>query len=183
MFEFKAYIWDNQVYIGERAYKTNEILNECLNEIGPAQELLRWLRDLNKLLSLVQILDDDYEKEKNYDEHVQYAQRLFYNIGNTLKHLPPYNQLSMRTKLDEPLLFDCLNANYDRWETGAGDMKSDLDFANAFGFMQRSKSGKYSFYAQRFQPAPDDVMNCEDNPFIFEDLNKAVKEIFDILFS
>lgn len=77
-------------------------------------------------------------------------------------------------------MFDCLNANYDRWETGSGDMKSDLDFANEFGFMQRSKSGKYSFYVQRFQPAPDDVMNCEDNPFIFEDLNKAVKEIFDL---
>ena len=180
MFEFKAYIWDNQVYIGDRAYKTNEILNECLNEIDPEQELLQWLRDLHKLLSLLQILDDDYEKEKNYDEHVQYAQQLFYNIGNTLKRLPPYNQLSIRTKLDEPLLFDCLNANYNRWETGAGDIKSDLDFANEFGFMQRSKSGKYSFYVQRFQPAPDDVMNCEDNPFIFEDLNKAVKEIFDL---
>lgn len=75
---------------------------------------------------------------------------------------------------------DCLNVNYDRWETGAGDMKSDLDFANELGFMQRSKSGKYSFYVQRFQPAPDDVMNCEDNPFIFEDLNQAVKEIFDL---
>ena len=180
MFEFKAYIWDNQVYIGDRAYKTNEILNECLNEIGPAQELLQWLRDLNKLLSLVQILDDDYEKEKNYDEHVQYAQRLFYNIGNTLKHLPPYKHLSVASKLDEPLLFDCLNANYHNWYIGEESPEHDLDFANEFGFIEKNRVGNFNFYVQRFQPWFKDVMDCVEDPFIFESLNKALKEVFDL---
>ena len=180
MFEFKAYIWDNQVYIGDRAYKTNEILNECLNEIDPPGEMLRWLRDLKKLVSLVQILDDDYEREKNYNEHVQYAQRLFHNIGNTLKRLPPYNQLPIRSKLDETLLFDCLNANYHNWYTGEESPEYDLDFANEFGFMEKTKSGKFNFYVQLFQPWFKDVMDCVENPFIFESLNKAVKEVFDL---
>lgn len=117
MFEFKAYIWDTQVYIGSRAYKTNEILTECLNKIDPADELLMWLRDLEKLLPLVQIIDDDYEREKNYNKHVQRAQRLFHRIGDTLKRLPPYNHLPIQNMLDESLLFDCLNKNYDHWPT------------------------------------------------------------------
>lgn len=178
MFEFKAYIWDTQVYIGSRAYKTNEILTECLNKIDPADELLMWLRDLEKLLPLVQIIDDDYEREKNYNKHVQRAQRLFHRIGDTLKRLPPYNHLPIQNMLAESLLFDCLNKNYDHWETGDPDY--NLDYANEFGFVLQDHAGRYKFYVQRFQPFPKDVMDCVEDPFIFESLNKAVKEVFDL---
>ena len=167
MFEFKAYIWDTQVYIGSRAYKTNEILTECLNKIDPADELLMWLRDLEKLLPLVQNIDDDYEREKNYNKHVQRAQRLFHRIGDTLKRLPPYNHLPIQNMLDESLLFDCLNKNYDHWETGDPDY--NLDYANEFGFVLQDHAGRYKFYVQRFQPFPKDVNEAPDTcatPFL-----------------
>jgi len=179
MLEFKAYIWDGHVYIDGHAYKCNEILTSCMNELEPKEELLHWLRDLKKLSSLLQIVDDDYEKEKNYNAHAQYAQQLFYNIGHSLKRLPPYKHHPQRNTLDEPLLFDCLNKNYDNWNTGSDDIKSDPDYANAFGFVTKDKSGRYDFYVQRFQPFPKDVMDCVDDPFIFEQLNNAVKALFD----
>ena len=176
MFEFKAYIWDNQVYIGDRAYKTNEILTECLNVSESEKSLVKHLRDLEKLLPKVQILDDDYDKEVNYDEYAQRAQRLFFYIGSILQHLPPYQFLPLRNKLDQPLLFDCLNENYLHWETG--DYEYDSDSSNEFGFVEKNDGGYYHLYVQSFHPDPLHIKDCVEDDTIFFSLNQAVEELF-----
>jgi len=148
MFGFKAYIWDNLVYIGDHAYKTNEILTECLNISTPEKTLSKYLRDLEKLMPRLQIFDDDYDVETNYDRNAQHAQQLFFKIGNILQSLPPYKNLPLRNTLDQPLLFDCLNNNYHRWKTG--DYEYDVDCSNEFGFVEKSNSGYYRMYVQSF---------------------------------
>ena len=82
MFGFKAYIWDNLVYIGDHAYKTNEILTEYLNISTPETALSKYLRDLEKLMPRLQIFDDDYDVETNYDKNAQHAQQMFFKIGS-----------------------------------------------------------------------------------------------------
>lgn len=176
MFEFKAYIWGSQVYIGDRAYKTNEILTECLNACESKDAMLSHLHDLEKLLPKVQILDDAYDRETNYDSYVQRAQQVFFYIGNILQHLPPYKDLPLRNKLDHPLLFDCLNANYCHWETG--DYDDDADCSNAYGFVEKNDSGYYHMYVQSFHPDPLDIRNCAEDDSIFFALNREVEKLF-----
>ena len=89
VFEFKAYIWDNHVYIGDGAYLTNEVLTECLNLPVSTDALLKCLHDLDKLLPKVQILDDDFDRAENYDKYVQRTQKLFFYIGNLHLKIPP----------------------------------------------------------------------------------------------
>ena len=176
MFSFKAYVWDELVYIGDRAYKTNEILTACLNSVEPEEDMVTCLRELEKLLPKVQILDDDYDREDNYDRYVQQAQQLFFYVGNILRCLPPYQDLPLNRQLDHPLLFDCLNENYLHWETG--DYEYDDDFSNEFGFMERRDGGNYHMYVQSFHPDTLHVQECAEDDTIFFELNQAVEKIF-----
>lgn len=176
MFAFKAYFWDSQVYIGGQAYRTNEILTECLNLSEPEDYMRDRLYDLEELLPLVQILDDDYNREKNYNRNVQRAQDLFFDIGNILQRLPPYKNLPLKNRLDQPLLFECLNKNYRHWETG--DYENDADSINEYGFVEKNENGYYNMFVQSFQPDPMDVELCVEDHNIFSDLNQAVEDIF-----
>lgn len=54
-----------------------------------ADALLKCLHDLEKLLPKVQILDDDFDRAKNYDKYVQRTQKLFFYIGNLHLKIPP----------------------------------------------------------------------------------------------
>ena len=176
MFQFKAYIWDEQLYIGDRAYKTNEILNACLNMTETEDDMVMCLLALEKLLPKVQILDDDYDREKNYDRYVQQAQQMFFYIGGILQQLPPYRHLPLKNKLDHPLLFDCLNENYLHWEKG--DYDYDADFSNEYGFVEKRDGGNYRMYVQSFHPDPLDVRDCAEDETVFANLNQAVEKIF-----
>jgi len=178
MFGFKAYIWDNLVYIGDHAYKTNEILTECLNISTPETVLSKYLRGLEKLMPRLQIFDDDYDVETNYDRNAQHAQQLFFKIGSILQSLPPYKNLPLRNTLDRPLLFDCLNNNYHRWKTG--DYEYDVDCSNEFGFVEKSNSGYYRMYVQSFHLDSLDVSLCAEDHTLFSELNEAVEEIFGL---
>ena len=177
MFEFKAHIWDNQVYIGDRAYTTNEILTAYLNQLEPEETMTSYLRELEKLLTKVQILDDDYDREEHYNRYVQRTQKLFFYVGGILQKLPPYKNLPLRNKLDQPLLFDCLNVNYHNWETG--DFENDSDDVNEYGFLEKRKDGSLDMYVQRFQPDSYDVRDCAENELIFFDLNREVEILFN----
>lgn len=176
VFEFKAYLWDDHVYIGDGTYLTNEILTECLNLPVSADALLKCLRDLEKLLPKVQILDDDFDRAKNYDKCVQRTQKLFFYIGNLLLKIPPYKDLPLRDMLGHPLLFDCLNKNYQKWERGS--FLSDQDEINEYDFMEEDENGKRRRYIHSFYPSPDDILIDYGPELIFSDLNQAVEKLF-----
>lgn len=176
MFQFKAYIWDEQVYINNRAYRSNEILTACLNTTETVDDMVMCLLALEKLLPKVQILDDDYDREQNYDRYVQRAQQMFFYIGGILQRLPPYQYLPLKNQLDHPLLFDCLNENYLHWEKG--DYDYDADFSNEYGFVEKRDGGNYHMYVQSFHPDPLDVRDCAEDETVFSGLNQAVEKIF-----
>ena len=176
MFGFKAYFWDDQVYINDRAYKTNEILTACLNVRETEESLTGHLRELERLLPRVQILDDDYDTERHYNENVQRAQQLLFYIGGILRQLPPYDSCLFSVALEQPHLFDCLNESYHGWKTG--DYKYDADFSNEFGYVVKSGADSHRMYVQSFHPEPWDVIHCGEDETIFSELNEGVEKLF-----
>lgn len=185
MFEFKAYIWDNQVYIDDIAYKSNEILTECLNLQD--DDLDDCLNELYRLRAMVQLEEGgNYDFCKNYDKSVQQAQKMFFRIGNKIKKIPPYSgNSSLRAALDSSLLWDCLNEHFSCWEDGIDPAdyefnRKNEDFCNKYGFVFKNDLGIYSFYYQRFFPMCS-TLESEDpkNILMIRETNKAICELFD----
>lgn len=184
MFGFKAHFWDEQIYIEEQSYQSNEILTACLEL--PSDKLGDYLQELCELRQKVQLEEGGgYDFCERYDHNVQRAQKLFYQIGNLIKKLPPYNKLPVRTALDTPLLWDCLNENYWFWEDGKefgfDDPRfKDEDHCNEYGFVIRYDNGNYGFYNQRFVPYADDLESKDaDTVLMIRRTNDAVCKLFD----
>ena len=140
MFEFKAYIWDSQVYIDNHAYRSNEILTNCLNL--PAKNLADYLQELNELRQKVQLEEGGgYDFCERYDRNVQRAQKLFFKVSDFIKKVPPHKNISsLRSALDGQLLWDCLNEHYLFWDDGRepDDLEfKDEDYCNEYGFVTK----------------------------------------------
>lgn len=184
MFGFKAFFWDEQIYIGGQAYQSNEILTACLNL--RADKLRDTLEELRKLRHKVQLMEGGgVDFCERYDSHVQRAQQIFYQVGNIAKKIPPYNKLRLGAKLDSPLLLDTLNANF-YWEDGhepdvIDDPNfKDEDYCNEFGFVFKGDNGNYGFYNQSFYPDPIDLESDDPNIVLkLRQTNEAVRQLFD----
>ena len=183
MFQFKAYIWDEQVYINNRAYRSNEILTACLNL--PAKNLAGYLQELNELRYKVQLEEGGgYDFCEGYDRNVQRAQKLLIKVSDLIKKTPPYKNLSsLRSALDGQLLWDCLNAHYLFWDDGRepDDLEfKDEDYCNEYGFVIRDEFGRYRFYNQRFLPDYRHLnSNDADSVLMIRRTNEAVCKLFD----
>ena len=86
-----------------RPYRSNEILTACLNLSG--KNLADYLQELNELRQKVQLEEGGgYDFCERYDRNVQRAQKLFFQIADTVKKVPPYKNISsLRTVLDGQL--------------------------------------------------------------------------------
>ena len=93
-------------------------MTACLNLSG--KNLADYLQELNELRQKVQLEEGGgYDFCERYDRNVQRAQKLFFQIADTVKKVPPYKNISsLRTVLDGQLLWDCLNEHYLYWENG-----------------------------------------------------------------
>ena len=126
-------------------------MTACLNLSG--KNLADYLQELNELRQKVQLEEGGgYDFCERYDRNVQRAQKLFFQIADTVKKVPPYKNISsLRTVLDGQLLWDCLNEHYLYWENGNlpgyddPDFK-DEDYCNEYGFVIKNDLGNYSFY-------------------------------------
>jgi hypothetical protein len=182
MFELKAYFWNDSVSVDGRVYRNNEILTDCLNL--SAGRLEDWHAELRRLRQSAQLLEGGDETFcQGYNENVQRAQRLFYQIGNLAKKIPVYRALS--NTLDAPLLFDCLNENFSRWEDGreldTDDPRfRDEEFSNEYGFVTADEYGNRGFYVQRFLPDWR-TLEDEDSDVVLSirATNEAVRGLFD----
>lgn len=78
--------------------------------------------------------------------------------------------------LGHPLLFDCLNKNYQKWERGS--FLSDQNEINEYDFMEEDEKGKRRRYMHSFYPSPEDILIDYGPELIFSDLNQAVEKLF-----
>lgn len=185
MFGFKAYFWNEEVYIQGHKYRSNEILTSCLNLSTDA--LHDYLESLKELRLKVQLKEGGGEYFcAHYDEYVQQAQSLFYKVGAFAKQIPLYHDLRLDAKLDSPVLFDYLNSFF-YWEDGIDhtgyfddEEPPDDDFCNEYGFMTRDNKGNSILYRQHFVPHVDDL-NSDDPDIVLLlcQANEMIRKIFD----
>ena len=78
-------------------------MTACLNLSG--KNLADYLQELNELRQKVQLGEGGgYDFCERYDRNVQRAQKLFFQIADTVKKVPPYKNISsLRTVLDGQL--------------------------------------------------------------------------------
>ena len=93
MFSFKAYFWNNDVYInGQYKYAANEILTAYLNSnFIEAHEIIGNLRYLKKRLLISRNMY--YEDHQKYSSNVDWAMELFDKVNKRITGLPPYNKI------------------------------------------------------------------------------------------
>ena len=109
MFSFKAYFWNNEVYINEKnKYAANEILTAYLNTnyLSKAGDYLYELKNLRRKLLISE--DMDYSYYEYYNDNVKDALFVFGKINTWLQKLPPYNKI---LPLPVKTLEDVLNEN------------------------------------------------------------------------
>lgn len=96
MFAFKAYFWNNDVYINEKyKYAAGEILTAYLNT-NFYNDIISWdlIGELRRLRDNLVLDDDmDYELHSEYNSNVYKAISIFEHIHYGLKKLPPYNKI------------------------------------------------------------------------------------------
>ena len=183
MFEIKAYFNAESVYIDGRAYRSNEMLTDCLNL--SAKDLDEILKELLQLCKVVQLREGGDQTYCNlYDSYVQEAQNLFYRVGNIATKLPAYRK-RLREVQGQASLYDCLN-QYPFWEYSEDyDPTSHEAFIgeyhDEYGYSMGSESGGIpSFYFERFEPDVT-MLECDDPNDVLElrQLNESVRELFD----
>ena len=111
MFGFKAYFWNNDVYINEKyRFDSNEILTAYLNDKHydylSEQDFIYYLKYFKRHLTVSR--DMDYEDYIKYNSNVYQAMKYIDELNKFLKKLPPYNKI-----LDEQIikLDDILNGH------------------------------------------------------------------------
>lgn len=185
MFSFKAYFWNNDVYInGQYKYAANEILTAYLNsdyyEYIDKEDIIYNLERLKKRMLISE--DMDYEYYENYSSNSEHAIYLFSEINNWITALPPYDKILQDQiyTFDDLLnkysfFFDDGRDEYDRddpitWETvtpnGVGDCSS---------------AGNFYIRLNKFVPtALEDIEFYDGNIFAdLQDMNKEITNFFD----
>lgn len=179
MFSFRAYFWNNDVYINEKyKYAAGEILTAYLNidRVTLAEDLRYDLKSLkNKLLFSE---DMAYDLIQNYNDNVYSAMRKIRDIDNMLGSLPPYDKLHQFNSIT---LEDILNQYTFLFEDGINyfeDERPEEDTANEFGFAERSENGNYYMHLHTFLPVEIDYTDY-DIVERTEEANKDITQYFD----
>lgn len=183
MFSFKAYFWNNTVFINEKyKYANNEILTAYLNtnHIKLAEKFLSALKKLRDKLIL--FTEMDYENVENYNTNVHSAIKIFNRINEWLQNLPPYNNI---LKLPYNTLEDVLNHHtfffYDDFAIeDYGDCIS-WDTTTEYGYGDQLPNGRWKIRLHTFVPTgyEDEDLFEEDMRESLRELNQDIKNHFD----
>ncbi|MBE6069899.1 MAG: hypothetical protein E7211_19725 [Clostridium lundense] len=183
MFGFKAYFNAESVYIDGRAYRSNEVLTDCLNL--SIKELTDFLKELIRYRELVQLqAGGNRDYCKSYNEYAHQSQNLFSRIMSIAAKLPIYKK-SLRGAQGRAELFDCLN-QFIYWKNSKDfdDTTREFfegDYYNEYGYSLGSDGVEPPrFYFERFVPGMD-ILESDDPEIALdiERLNESVRELFD----
>ena len=179
MFSFRAYFWNNDVYINEKyKYAAGEILTAYLNieYVSLADDLRYDLKSLKRKLLFSE--DMSYDFCHKYNDNVYSAMRKIRKIDDMLGSLPPYDKLRQYNKIT---LEDVLNGHTLLFEDGidhSQDEWPDEDTANEFGLAERSENGIYRMRLHTF--LPEEVDYTDFNMVeIAEEADKDITGYFD----
>ncbi len=162
MFSFRAYFWNNDVYINEKyKYAASEILTAYLNieYISLAEDLRYDLKSLKRKLLFSE--DMSYDFCHKYNDNVYSAMRKIRKIDDMLGSLPPFDKLRQYNKIT---LEDVLNGHTLLFEDGidhSQDEWPEEDTVSGFGLAERSENGIYHMRLHTFLP--------EGHTLLFED--------------
>ena len=182
MFSFKAYFWNNEVYINEQyKYASNEILTAYLNtkfcKLIERKDVIYELKRLKRKLNLDPEMDyGDYE---NYNENVMAASTIFNQMNVYISKLPPYDKIINYI----PTLEDILNSYSFVFEDGLYINQEIVPWETIteYGIGEQLPNGHVDLRLHIFQPI--DLDRIAD--FDFEMLeavarmNKYIKNLFD----
>ncbi len=162
MLEFKAYFCGNHVYIDEQAYRCNETLTACLSL--PEPELNDCLVSLWQLVPGAQLHGVSTPRLRAFLDCMQSAQKLFFQIGRMVSHLPIFLNSSLGLSLTEACLPSLLGRLCH--DGGAGVQMVD----DSFSFSD--------FYFLRIASTLSRLSGTEAEEEIAS-LNRGVAELFE----
>ena len=183
MFSFKAYFWNNEVYINEKnKYAANEILTAYLNTnyLSKAEDYLYELKNLCRKLMISE--DMDYSYYEHYNDHVKEALSVFGKINTWLQKLPPYNKiLPMPVKTLEDVLNENSIVFDDGIESDTGYDSITWDTVTETGYGEQLDNGNFTIHITKFIPQ-ERYINDEYDAHMQEyaaELNSGIEKFFD----
>ena len=150
MFGFKAYYWNNDVYINEKhKFAVGEILADVINKFKCVDELKETKRQL-KLLKLSLIIEEDksYWDVENYNSNVYKAQSIFNELNEICQSYLPYRKIY---NYPSTSFTDILNGFGCMFEDGIQDVgltDIDWDTVTEYGTGECSENGNFYIYTQ-----------------------------------
>ena len=183
MFSFKAYFWNNDVYINEKnKYAANEILTAYLNTnyLSKAGDYLYELKNLCRKLLISE--DMDYSYYEHYNDHVKEALYIFGKINNWLQKLPPYNKiLPMPVKTLEDVLNENSIVFEDGIESDTGYDSITWDTVTETGYGEQLDNGNFTIHITKFIPQERYISDEYDNHMqeYVAELNCGIEKFFD----
>ena len=183
MFSFKAYFWNNDVYINEKnKYAANEILTAYLNTnyLSKADDYLYELKNLCRKLLISE--DMDYSYYEHYNAHVKDALSVFGKINTWLQKLPPYNKiLPLPAKTLEDVLNEHSIVFEDGIESDTGYDSITWDTVTETGYGEQLDNGNFTIHITKFIPQEryiSDEYDAHMQEYAAE-LNSGIEKFFD----
>lgn len=185
MFSFKAYFWNNDVYInGQYKYAANEILTAYLNsnyyEYIDEEDIICNLEHLKKKMIITE--DMDYEYYEKYSSNAEHAIYLFSQINKWLAVLPPYDKILQ----DQIYTFDDLLNKYSFFfDDGRDELHKDdpitWDTVTPNGVGDCNSAGNFYIRLNKFVPtALEDIEFYDGNMFAdLREINRSITNFFD----
>lgn len=180
MFSFKAYFWNNNIYInGQYKYAANEILTAYLNsdyyEYIEEEDIIYNLERLKKKMIITE--DMDYEYYENYSSNAEHAIYLFSQINNRIAVLPPYDKILQ----DQIYTFDDLLNKYSFFfDDGRDELHEDdpitWETVTPNGVGDCNSAGNFYIRLNKFIPTVLEDIEFYDG-YMFADLQEMNREI------
>jgi hypothetical protein len=185
MFSFKAYFWNNEVYINEQyKYAANEILTAYLNtdfyKRIDEEDLVYVLKTLKRSL----LLTEDME-QANYEDYpsiVSSALAWLDEINEWLMQIPPYDKILE----DRIYTLDSLLNGYrfffdDGREIYEKDDKITWETITPNGCGDQTETGHFYIKLHKFVPKVLDDYQYYDEDMLYDlnEMNQKITEFFD----
>ncbi len=164
MFGFKAYYWNNDVYINEKyRFAVGQILTDVINQFRCVDELKETKHQLKQLKQALVIEEDkSYWDIENYNSNVYKTQSIFNELNEITNSYLPYRKIY---RYEFASFTDILNGYGYMFEDGIQDRgltTIDWDTVTEYGTGECSENGCFYIHIHKFVPYA---------------LNKKIKEL------
>ncbi len=154
MFGFKAYYWNNDVYINEKhRFAVGEILADVINKFRCVDELKETKHQLKQLKQALIIEEDkSYWDIENYNSNVYKAESIFNELNEISNSYLPYRKIN---KHPSTSFTDILNGYGYMFEDGIQDRgltDIDWDTVTEYGTGECSENGNFYIHIHKFVP-------------------------------